>query len=69
VTLITRFLDTRETLFRSARRPAQTGHERLRSRAMHGMLSATIMILAYAVVAIAAGYAAVKVIRGGPHDG
>jgi hypothetical protein len=36
---------------------------------MHGMLSATIMILAYAVVAIAVGYAAVKVIRGGPHDG
>jgi hypothetical protein len=36
---------------------------------MHGMLSATIMILAYAVVAIAAGYAAVKVFRGGPHDG
>jgi hypothetical protein len=36
---------------------------------MHGMLSATIMIIAYAVVAIAAGYGAVKVIRGGPHDG
>jgi hypothetical protein len=35
---------------------------------MHGMLSATIMILAYAVVAIAAGYTAVKVIKGGPHD-
>ena len=35
---------------------------------MHGMLSAVIMILAYAVVAIAVGYAAVKVIRGGPHD-
>src|ERR1700678_1993090 len=69
VTLITRFLDTRETLFRSACRPVQTGRQRLRSRAMHGMLSATIMILAYAVVAIAAGYAAVKVIRGGPHDG
>jgi hypothetical protein len=31
------------------------------------MLSAVIMILAYAVVAIAAGYVAVKVIRGGPH--
>jgi hypothetical protein len=30
---------------------------------MHGM------ILAYAVVAIAAGYTAVKVIKGGPHDG
>jgi len=26
------------------------------------------MILAYALVAIAAGYTAVKVIRGGPHD-
>ncbi len=36
---------------------------------MNGMLSAVIMILAYAVVAAAAGYAAVKVIRGGPHDG
>lgn len=36
---------------------------------MNGMLSATIMILAYAVVAIAAGYVAVKVIRGGPHGG
>jgi hypothetical protein len=35
---------------------------------MHGMLSAAIMICAYAVVAIAAGYAAVKVIKGGPHD-
>jgi hypothetical protein len=33
------------------------------------MLSAAIMILAYAVVAIAAGYVAVKVIRGGPHGG
>jgi hypothetical protein len=32
------------------------------------MVSAVIMILAYAVVAIAAGYAVVKVIRGGPHD-
>jgi hypothetical protein len=32
------------------------------------MVSAVIMILAYAVVAIAVGYAAVKVIRGGPHD-
>jgi hypothetical protein len=28
-----------------------------------------IMILAYAAVAIAAGFTAVKVIRGGPHDG
>jgi hypothetical protein len=36
---------------------------------MHGMLSAAIMIIAYALVAIAAGYVAVKVIRGGPHDG
>jgi hypothetical protein len=36
---------------------------------MHGMLSAAIMILAYAVIAVIAGYAAVKVIRGGPHDG
>jgi hypothetical protein len=35
---------------------------------VHGTVSAVIMILAYAVVAIAAGYAAVKVIRGGPHD-
>jgi hypothetical protein len=32
------------------------------------MLSAAIMILAYALVVIAAGYTAVKVIRGGPHD-
>jgi hypothetical protein len=36
---------------------------------MHGMLSAAIMILAYAAIAVAAGYVAVKVIRGGPHDG
>jgi hypothetical protein len=36
---------------------------------MHGMLSAAIMIGGYAVVAVAAGYAAVKVIRGGPHGG
>ena len=36
---------------------------------MNGMLSAVILILAYAVVAVAAGYVAVKVIRGGPHDG
>jgi hypothetical protein len=35
---------------------------------VNGTASAVIMILAYAVVAIAAGYAAVKVIRGGPHD-
>jgi hypothetical protein len=33
------------------------------------MLSAAVMIFAYAVIAVAAGYAAVKVIRGGPHDG
>jgi hypothetical protein len=37
--------------------------------AMHGMLSATVLILAFVAVAIAAGYTAVKVIRGGPHDG
>jgi hypothetical protein len=36
---------------------------------MHGMLSAAIMILVYAAIAAAAGYTAVKVIRGGPHDG
>jgi hypothetical protein len=36
---------------------------------MHGMLSAAILILAYVVVAVAGGYTAVKVIRGGPHDG
>ena len=36
---------------------------------MHKMLSAAILVLAYALVAIAAGYTAVKVIRGGPHDG
>lgn len=36
---------------------------------MNGMLSAVILILAYAAVAVAAGYVAVKVIRGGPHDG
>jgi len=36
---------------------------------MHGMLSAAIIAAAYAVVAVAAGYTAVKVIRGGPHDG
>jgi hypothetical protein len=34
---------------------------------MHGMLSAVIIILAYAVVAVAAGYTAIKEIRGGPH--
>jgi hypothetical protein len=42
---------------------------RTRLASVNGMLSAVIMILAYAVVAVAAGYAAVKVIRGGPHDG
>ena len=36
---------------------------------MHGMLSAAVNILGYAVVAVAAGYTAVKVFRGGPHDG
>ena len=42
---------------------------RTRLACVDGMLSAVIMILAYAVVALAAGYAAVKVVRGGPHDG
>ena len=42
---------------------------RTRLACVNGMLSAVILILAYAVVAVAAGYAAVKVIRGGPHDG
>jgi hypothetical protein len=36
---------------------------------MHGMLSAAVLLLSYVVVAAAAGYTAVKVIRGGPHDG
>ncbi len=36
---------------------------------MHGMLSAAVIVLAYAVIAVAAGYTAVKVLRGGPHDG
>jgi hypothetical protein len=36
---------------------------------MHGMLSAAVIIIAYAAVAVAAGYTAIKVIRGGPHDG
>jgi cell division septal protein FtsQ len=54
------------------------GPERPRARAkgavlgsvsMHGMLSATVIILAYVAVAVAAGYAAIKVFRGGPHDG
>ena len=42
---------------------------RTRLACVNGMLSVVIMILAYAVVAIAVGYAAVKVVRGGPHDG
>jgi hypothetical protein len=33
------------------------------------MLSAGVMIFAYAVIAVGAGYLAVKVIRGGPHGG
>jgi hypothetical protein len=33
------------------------------------MLSATVIVLAYVAVAVAAGYAVIKVIRGGPHDG
>jgi hypothetical protein len=33
------------------------------------MLSAAIMIGGYAVIAVAAAYTAVKVVRGGPHDG
>ena len=36
---------------------------------MRGMLSAAVIVLAYAVIAVAAGYTAVKVLRGGPHDG
>jgi hypothetical protein len=52
----------------AARRALQEGRGELGSHAVHGMLSAAIMILAYALVAIAAGYTAVKVIRGGPHD-
>jgi hypothetical protein len=36
---------------------------------MHGMLSAAIIVLAYLALAVAAGYTAIKVIRGGPHDG
>jgi hypothetical protein len=36
---------------------------------MHGMLSAAVIILGYAVVAVAAAYTAVKVLRGGPHGG
>ena len=34
---------------------------------MHGMLSVTIIVIAFLAVAVAAGYTAVKVIRGGPH--
>jgi hypothetical protein len=33
------------------------------------MLSASVMIAAYAVIAVMAAYTAVKVIRGGPHGG
>jgi hypothetical protein len=33
------------------------------------MLSAAIMIVGYVAVALVAAYTAVKVIRGGPHDG
>jgi hypothetical protein len=36
---------------------------------MHGMLSAAIIVLAYLALAVAAGYTAIKVVRGGPHDG
>jgi len=36
---------------------------------MHGMLSAAVMIFAYAVIAVVACYAVVKVISGGPHGG
>jgi hypothetical protein len=36
---------------------------------MHGMLSAGILILAYAAVTVIACYAVVKAIRGGPHGG
>jgi hypothetical protein len=36
---------------------------------MHGMLSAVVLIFAYVAIAVAAGYTAVKVIRGGPHGG
>ncbi len=48
---------------------AETRRPALGSDTMHGMLSATVIILAYVAVAIAAGYTAIKVIRGGPHDG
>ena len=54
----------------SPREPrARWGRAALESRAMHGLLSAAIIVLAYVVVAAAAGYTAVKVIRGGPHGG
>lgn len=36
---------------------------------MHGMMSAVIIMLAFLAVAVTAGYAAVKVFRGGPHGG
>jgi len=32
------------------------------------MVSAAVIILAYALIAVAAGYTAVKVIKGGPHE-
>jgi len=69
VTLTTSFRATTRTLTRPACRPVQTGRIPLGSIAMHGMLSAAVIILGYVAVAIAAGYAAIKVIRGGPHDG
>jgi hypothetical protein len=36
---------------------------------MHGMLSAAIMIACFAVIAVAAAVAAVRIYRGGHHDG
>jgi len=36
---------------------------------MHGTLSAAVIVIAFLAVAVAAGYTAVKVIRGGPHGG
>jgi len=36
---------------------------------MHGMASAAIMILVFAVIAAIACYVVIEVIRGGPHDG
>ena len=34
---------------------------------MHGTLSAAVIMIAYVAVVLAAGYTAVKAIRGGPH--